>query len=98
MTRRIEPPSSGIATSRPFCAGVRWNACARNTPSAPISVQTMKLVSKYKREHNKVGQCPARLNSPRFIVSPPSTVLLDQSLEIQFCPPRLCRADRETQP
>src|SRR5258708_32138846 len=45
------------------------------TPSAPISVHTMKLVSKYNREQTSVGQCPARLNSPRFILSPSSNGL-----------------------
>src|SRR5258706_12171245 len=34
-----------------------------NTPSAPRIVHTMKLVSKYRNAHTRVGQWPLRRNS-----------------------------------
>src|SRR5947209_14656528 len=40
-----------------------------NTPSAPIRVQTMKLVSKYRNEHIRVGQWPTVRKSFSFTSS-----------------------------
>src|SRR5260221_9708537 len=40
-----------------------------NTPSAPIRVHTIKLVSKYRNEHIRVGQWPVVRNSFSFTFS-----------------------------
>jgi len=57
-TRVSEPLSSGIATTSPFCAGVRCTLSAMKIPSAPSSTQSMKLRSKCRKQAISVGRCP----------------------------------------
>ena len=44
--RSSAPASTGVATIRPFSAGVEMQVLAIDTPSGPSSTQTMKLRSK----------------------------------------------------
>src|SRR5579863_5975837 len=57
----------GMATSRPRWAADKPKSATIEFARAPISTQTMKLTSKYRKAASKVGQWPAWRKSRRRI-------------------------------
>ncbi len=68
-TRKTAPPSSGTATTSPFCAAVSPRSCAINTPRAPIKTHTMKLTSKWRKAAKSDPGWPLRIDAINFFMT-----------------------------
>src|SRR5262249_32287717 len=69
VTRTIDAASTGTATRKPLCIGVRAICLEMKGASGPNITQVVKPVSKYRKQANSAFQLPLRKDAIKRLIT-----------------------------